>query len=300
MSFASTARPSIVVAAKRERERRPRARPRASSSRASARVDRASLSDSDDVERTRVGRSRAVDARASSTRRAMCRGIVGFVAVMCAAATERTEASGGDELEEEMEEVERAMRDVMSRNSGEQTFERRESLRGVDGVEPCAFEVSSLWKVSESDTKRDSTEWGTFVDPVNGEAVRNALVYAKKDFGAKSIVDLGKPEDVQVAKALGLDELDDSYRRADLLGAAKRVEKDSGRIFYDWELVASPPPKSCPSAVGCLYPEHIYLISATIVDGTLYVLSIDATPAQWRTTGNSVKRIRNSFIVGTS
>ena len=64
--------------------------------------------------------------------------------------------------------------------------------------------------------------------------------------------------------------------------------------------MASPPAKSCPSAVGCLYPEHIYLISASVLDGVLYVLSLDATPAQWRVTGNSVKRIRNSFTVGVA
>jgi hypothetical protein len=144
-----------------------------------------------------------------------------------------------------------------------------------------------------------TTEWGTIVDPVNGEAVRGARAFATPDFGVKSIDDLGKPENVAVAKALGLDG-EDSYRRADMLGAAKRVDASTGQVYYDWELVASPPAKSCPSAVGCLYPEHIYLISASVLDGVLYVLSLDATPAQWRVTGNSVKRIRNSFTVGVA
>ena len=144
-----------------------------------------------------------------------------------------------------------------------------------------------------------TTEWGTIVDPVNGEAVQGARAFATPDFGVKSIDDLGKPENVAVAKVLGLDG-EDSYRRADMLGAAKRVDASTGQVYYDWELVASPPAKSCPSAVGCLYPEHIYLISASVLDGVLYVLSLDATPAQWRVTGNSVKRIRNSFTVGVA
>ena len=70
-------------------------------------------------------------------------------------------------------------------------------------------------------------------------------------------------------------------------------------MYYDYELVASPPPKSCPSAVGCLYPEHIYLLSATIAaDGTLYVFSADAFPENWRAGAQTIKRLRSSFAVG--
>jgi len=233
------------------------------------------------------------------SRRAACASVLGLLSsVTFSRDGSRSLVARADDEDDELAAAEATMRDVMSRNSGEQTFARRESLRNIDGLDACAFEVSSLWTLGEGESKGDETIWGTFVDPVNGEAVQKALVFATRDFGVKSIADLGKPEDVQVAKALGLDKLDDSYRRADLLGAAKRVDKVTGQIYYDWELVASPPPKSCPSAVGCLYPEHIYLISASVLNGVLYVLSMDATPAQWRVTGNSVKRIRNSFAVG--
>jgi len=191
------------------------------------------------------------------------------------------------------------MRAVMERNSGEQRYVKQVGLQSIPDakVKACAFEISDLWRVETSTTNGLSTVWGTIVDPVNGEASRNARVTATVDFGAQSIADLGKPEDIAVAKALGLDG-DDSYRRADMLGAAKRVDQSTGQVYYDWELVASPPPKTCPSAVGCLYPEHIYLISASVYQGVLYVLSLDATPANWRTTGSSMKRIRNSFTVG--
>jgi len=89
---------------------------------------------------------------------------------------------------------------------------------------------------------------------------------------------------------------DDTYRRADMLGSARRVAKD-GQVYYDWEMVASPPPKDCPSAVGCLYPDHIYLMSATVRGGDLYVLSVDAFPENWRQAGNSLRRLRGSFEV---
>ena len=135
---------------------------------------------------------------------------------------------------------------------------------------------------------------------MNGKVAVEARVFVTKGFPKQSIADLGKPENVPVAKALGLDKYDDSYRRADMLGSYKRVDKNDGdRVYYDWEMVASPPSKECPSAVGCLYPAHIYLMSATVVDGDLYVLSLDAFPENWRQTGNSLKRIRSSFTVST-
>jgi hypothetical protein len=196
------------------------------------------------------------------------------------------------------EAIEAQMRAVMERQSGEQVFVKQVGLQSnaTDGVKACAFEISNLWRVGEATTNDLNTEWGEIIDPVNGEAARGALVFATPNFGAKSIVDLGKPEDISVAKVLGLDG-DDFYRRADMLGAAKRVDKNN-QVYYDWELIASPPSASCSSAIGCLYPEHIFLISASVLDGVLYVLSIDATPANWRTTGSSMKKMRNSFEVG--
>ena len=49
--------------------------------------------------------------------------------------------------------------------------------------------------------------------------------------------------------------------------------------------------------MGCLYPDHIYLMSATVRGGDLYVLSVDAFPENWRQAGNSLRRLRGSFEV---
>jgi len=242
-------------------------------------------------------------ASLSSRRRALGAFACASLSVAISLTSTSTEfAARADDEDEELAELEANMKRVMETNSGEQTFVRQIGLRSSDkaNVRACAFEVSSLWRVDGARVvDAMTTEWGTIVDPVNGEAVQGARAFATPDFGVKSIDDLGKPENVAVAKVLGLDG-EDSYRRADMLGAAKRVDASTGQVYYDWELVASPPAKSCPSAVGCLYPEHIYLISASVLDGVLYVLSLDATPAQWRVTGNSVKRIRNSFTVGVA
>ena len=219
-------------------------------------------------------------------------------------------ADDDDDLDDEAAQaaIEASMKDVLSKNSGEVSYPRRAAFDGafgVDGVKAASFEVSNLWTVAPvvQDVTGESgfpamARWGEIVDPVNGKVAVEARVFVTKGFAKPSIADLGKPENVPVAKALGLDKYDDSYRRADMLGSYKRVDvTDGDRVYYDWEMVASPPPKECPSAVGCLYPQHIYLMSATVVDGDLYVLSLDAYPENWRLAGNSLKRIRNSFRV---
>ena len=203
--------------------------------------------------------------------------------------------------------IEASMKDVLKRQSGEQTFPRQTAFGSYgsgSGVMQASFEVSSLWSViGKQETKSNDTNsvksheasWSSIIDPVNGKVVQGVYLFHSPKYATASIENLGKPENVSVAKALGLDN-DDTYRRADMLGSARRVAKD-GQVYYDWEMVASPPPKDCPSAVGCLYPDHIYLMSATVRGGDLYVLSVDAFPENWRQAGNSLRRLRGSFEV---
>jgi hypothetical protein len=202
--------------------------------------------------------------------------------------------------------IEASMKDVLKAQSGEQTYPRQTAFGAYgagSGVMQASFEVSSLWTVlgkretiaNDPSSVKSTASWEAVVDPVNGKVAQNVYLFHSPKYATASIADLGKPENVSVAKALGL-EGDDTYRRADMLGSAKRVAKD-GQVYYDWEMVASPPPKDCPSAVGCLYPDHIYLMSATVRGGDLYVLSVDAFPENWRQAGNSLRRLRGSFEV---
>lgn len=221
----------------------------------------------------------------------------------------RADPSDPDDLDEDAAQalIEASMRDVLAANSGEQTYPRQTAFGEASSPAPleASFEVSSLWDVSLPTTALGANakatsvaNWREIVDPVNGKVVQDVTVFVTPNYATANIDDLGKPENVSVAKALGLDTYDDSYRRADMLGSAKRVAKD-GQVYYDWELVASPPPRSCPSAVGCLYPDHIYLMSATVRGGDLYVMSLDAFPENWRQAGNSLRRIRGTFEVRT-
>ena len=110
------------------------------------------------------------------------------------------------------------MNSVLSSNSGEATFPPRVMFANTSpSVAPCYFRASSLWSVPGPPAETPTTSsWRDIADPVNGVVIVNATAYVTRGFadasGARSIADLGKPENVDVAKALGLDAIDDSAR----------------------------------------------------------------------------------------
>lgn len=261
-------------------------------------------STSDASESVRVPIEAAVEA---PTRRAVVSAsLAGAASVLLSPAFAALAEDEDEDEDAAQAAIEASMKDVLKAQSGEQTYPRQTAFGAYgagSGVMQASFEVSSLWTVlgkretiaNDPSSVKSTTTWEAVVDPVNGKVAQNVYLFHSPKYATANIDDLGKPENVSVAKALGL-EGDDTYRRADMLGSAKRVAKD-GQVYYDWEMVASPPPKDCPSAVGCLYPDHIYLMSATVRGGDLYVLSVDAFPENWRQAGNSLRRLRGSFEV---
>ena len=295
-SFASSTRPALAPSGA---PRRARARP------ATERRPAAPASRSDVATRARASPASTSDAAPSApapvSRRA-------FALAAAAAAAALAPPARADDDDDDLDEdaaqaaIEASMRDVLKAQSGEQTYPRQTAFGAPGQPMQGSFEVSSLWTVSPKTVTVGSganaaslATWTDVVDPVNGKVIQGVSLFVTPGYRTPDITDLGAPENVPVAKALGLDG-DDSYRRADMLGSARRVAAD-GQVYYDWEMVASPPPKQCPSAVGCLYPDHIYLMSATVRDGDLYVLSVDAFPENWRQAGNNLRRVRGSFEV---
>jgi hypothetical protein len=225
------------------------------------------------------GRSTAVSCASTSESLDMCvitsadpppppcvstrRGVVGTTLLSAFAAAlfpNFALAEDDDESEEDAQAaIEASMRNVLKVNSGEFSYPRQVAFRDGSSMR-ASFEVSSLWSVvgkastggaagvgagdaesskdSSKDAPKSTTTWQEIVDPVNGKVVQNVTLFFTKNFPSQSIADLGKPENVSVAKALGLAS-DDSYRRADMLGASKRTATD-GQVYYDWDMVASP------------------------------------------------------------
>jgi hypothetical protein len=201
------------------------------------------------------------------------------------------------------EELDEYVKSVTAKNSGEVTYIDVDA-EVEDSSLSSTFKMSSLWKLgskSKSIRGGDSSNYSdaTFdglLDPVNGTVAQRVFFTKTENVDVDSVEELGKPENLQVYKQLYLEGVNDTFKRSDMLGASSRTDSN-GIKYYEYELVASPPPKSCPSAVGCLYPEHIYLISSCAKDKKMFVMVIDATPELWRQSGASLKKLRSTFNV---
>jgi hypothetical protein len=201
------------------------------------------------------------------------------------------------------EELDEYVKSVTAKNSGEVTYIDVDA-EVEDSSLSSTFKMSSLWKLGsksksvgggDSSNYPDATFDGLF-DPVNGTVAQRVFFTKTENVDVDSVEELGKPENLQVYKQLYLEGVNGTFKRSDMLGASSRTDSN-GIKYYEYELVASPPPKSCPSAVGCLYPEHIYLISSCVKDEKMFVMVIDVTPELWRQSGASLKKLRSTFNV---
>ena len=210
---------------------------------------------------------------------------------------EQTEEEEEEEGDLNQEELDAYVKSVISKNSGEVNFIDVDS-EIEDEMLKATYAMSSFWrsgrKLSNTSVEDSSLGFDGLTDPVNGKVASKLLFKKIDNVSLDSIEELaGKPEDIEVARQLYLN---DSFQRSDMLGAAKRTG-ENGVIYYDFEFVVSPPAKSCPSALGCLYPEHIYLVSVCVANKSMFEMVIDANPELWRVAGSSLKNVRSSFRV---
>ena len=107
----------------------------------------------------------------------------------------------------------------------------------------------------------------------------------------QGIKDLGKPENVNLVKALGLEK---ELERADMVAAAKRTV--DGVLFYEYDLALSPLQCDREMATACL-PVKVILLSMCVRDGKLHLVRVDADPVQWKRAGTALRLLRSSFAV---
>lgn len=152
------------------------------------------------------------------------------------------------------------------------------------GPAPLSATVLADWKWESG---------GELIDPVQGSTA-TMLKFSSAASELKSIVDLGRPENLQVQRALGLEA---ELERADMVAAAKRQVQ--GTTFYDYDLALSPKQCGQEMATACL-PEKVILVSCCVRDGQLHYLRIDASAVQWKRAGAALRLLRSSFAVASS
>jgi len=138
---------------------------------------------------------------------------------------------------------------------------------------------------------------GELIDPVQGSTATvlqftaRDVPLSKKGVPLSSITDLGKPENLQVQRAFGLEA---ELERADMVAAAKRTV--DGVVFYEYDLALSPLKCDREMATACL-PNKVILLSSSVRDGKLHLLRVDADAVQWKRAGAALRLLRSSFAV---
>ena len=162
-------------------------------------------------------------------------------------------------------------------------YEEETGFRLVSGKDDAASSVQllSAWKWEPS---------GELIDPVQGSTA-TLLQFSAKVSELQAIKDLGKPENVNVVKALGLEK---DLERADMVAAAKRTV--DGVLFYEYDLALSPLQCDREMATACL-PIKVILLSMCVRDGKLHLVRLDADPVQWKRAGTALRLLRSSFAV---
>jgi len=148
----------------------------------------------------------------------------------------------------------------------------------------ASFTLPKFWKTNGK---------GGWDDPVNGPQVEGVALYTA-DFSGADITALGKLNKLDVG---ALPAIPKDLLSGDLVGAKK--ETRAGQIFYDFDLALSP--KICPQSQqliqGLCFPDTVVLLSATVLNGKIYVIDVRANEAQWKAGSKALRSIRGSFKV---
>lgn len=180
------------------------------------------------------------------------------------------------------------------------TFEWEQSdkrLVNLDGKNIEGSSSGSQVRISYQLPKK----WGRGDDPyidssegVNAPACKSITVY--KAAGKASTDRLDKASTIGVGKAL--EASDTKLISADIIGGRKRTRNDAK--YYDFDMASAP--ETCGNnkddlGLGFCPYDTIFLISATILDESLYVMTIECDQNEWKRGNADLKRVRSSFSV---
>jgi len=156
------------------------------------------------------------------------------------------------------------------------------------------YTVPGIW--AEPVAPLAGSQPGPWMDSVNGP-VADRIEVSATPTNLISLDDLGEISRVPLSK-LGFDGLE----RADLVAAVRRQGSGDGvsaSPYFDYDLALSPATCERDQEIvsGSCLPTRVVLLSCTVRSGKLHALRVDASPAQWRKAGTTLRDVRRSFTV---
>ncbi|KAJ1617305.1 hypothetical protein T492DRAFT_1100843 [Pavlovales sp. CCMP2436] len=151
----------------------------------------------------------------------------------------------------------------------------------------AAFTVPGLWAAPGATPR-------PWLDGPLARPVADEITVTARETTLTSLDDLGDVSYAPLAK-LGFTDL----ARADLVAAVRRVTISDDGPYFDFDLAISPSDCAKDQQIlpGSCLPTQVVLLSLHVRDGTLYALRVNASPAQWRQAGTTLRQVRKSFIV---
>jgi len=144
-------------------------------------------------------------------------------------------------------------------------------------------------------------KWGKgYIDTsegANAPACKHITVY--KAPGTASTDRLDKATTIGVGKALEATDALGKLKTADVIGGRKQTKND--QKYYEFDMASAP--EKCGSrskddlGLGFCPYDTVFLISATILDESLYVMAIECDNLEWKQGNADLKRVRSSFSV---
>lgn len=188
-----------------------------------------------------------------------------------------------------------------------------EAVVSLDGAKPSTASDNGA-KVSYSVPQKWSQDSGAnlYLDPsegVNSRAARRIAAYSLPAPADEKILD--KATTIGVAKALGIPTVASqigyakSILGADLVSGRKSVR--DGIKYYEFDLAVAPDTceddkdvgttKSTNLGLGFCPYDSVVILGAAVVEGRMYVISVESDRDMWKRANADLKRVRSSFRV---
>lgn len=160
------------------------------------------------------------------------------------------------------------------------------SFPGNDGTSvEASYNLPSLWK---------DNYMVLYPDGIEARACEEINIFQKAD--TATVKELEKASLVGVGRTLGL--TDRRFLSADIIGGRKRQD-DEGVIYFEFDIAVAP--SSCAGndkenlGLGFCSYDSIALLSATVLDGRMYVFSLECNKDEWKRSNSDLKLVRSSL-----